>query len=81
MDFGKFLDAKFGVNFTYRDAFDFETISSWAFEYNNILCEFSVERRLRRRQKKRRTNRVFRFENVKNHAGTDTSRALGRRKK
>jgi hypothetical protein len=30
-DFGhtvEFLDAKFGVTFTYRDAFDFESISS-----------------------------------------------------
>ena len=48
-DFGKFLDADFGVNFTYGDAFDFESISSRAFKYNNVLCEFSVERRLRRR--------------------------------
>jgi hypothetical protein len=67
-DFGhtvEFLDAEFGVDFTYGDAFDFESISSWAFEYDNVSCEFSVERGLRRRQKKRRTNRVFQFENVK----------------
>ena len=67
-DFGdtvKFLDATFGVDFTYGDAFDFESISSWAFEYDNVSCEFSVERRLRRRRKKRRTNCVFRFENIK----------------
>ena len=53
MDVGhtvEFLDANFGVNFTYGDAFDFESICSWAFEYNNVLCEFSVERRLRRCQ-------------------------------
>ncbi len=79
MDFGKFFD--FGVDFTFGDAFDFESISSWAFEYNNVLCEFSVERRLRRRQKKRRTNRVFQFKDVKNHAGTDTSRAPGQHEK
>jgi hypothetical protein len=63
MDFGEFFD--FSVDFTFGDAFDFESISSWAFEYDNVSCEFSVERRLRRRQKKRRTNRVFQFENVK----------------
>ncbi len=51
VDSVKFLDATFGVDFTYGDAFDFV----W----------FSVERRLRRRRKKRRTNRVFRFENIK----------------
>jgi hypothetical protein len=62
-DFGKFFD--FGVDFTFGDAFDFKSISSWAFEYGNVSCEFSVKRRLRRCQKKRRTNRVFRFENVK----------------
>ena len=61
----EFYDATFGVDFTYGDAFDFQSISSWAFEYVNVLCEFSVERRLRRRQKKRRTNPVFRFENIK----------------
>ncbi len=61
-DFGdtvEFFDATFGVNFTCGDAFDFETISSWAFEYDNVSYEFSVEHRLRRCQKKRRTNRVF----------------------
>ena len=53
-DFGdtvEFLDATFGIDFTYGDAFDFESISSWAFEYDNVSCEFSVERRLRRRRK------------------------------
>ena len=67
-DFGdsvEFLDATFGVDFTYGNAFDFESISSSAFEYDNVSCEFSVELRLRRRQKKRRTNHVFRLENVK----------------
>ena len=61
-DFGhtvNFLDAEFGVDFTYRDAFDFKSMSSWGFEYNNVLCDFSVERRLRRRRKKRWTNHVF----------------------
>ena len=61
----EFLDATFGVDFTYGDAFDFESISSWAFEYDNSSCEFSVEHRLRRRRKKRRTNSVFWFENIK----------------
>ena len=58
-DTNKFLDATFGVDFTFGDAFDFESISSWAFEYDNSSCEFSVEHRLRRRRKKRRTNSVF----------------------
>ena len=61
----KFLDAKFGVDFTYGDAFDFESISAWAFEYDNVSCEFSVERRQHKCQKKRRKNHVFRFKNVK----------------
>ena len=61
----EFLDATFGVDFTYGDAFDFESISSWAFEYDNVSCEFSVERRLHRRRKKCRTNHIFRFENLK----------------
>ena len=47
----KFLDAKFGVDFTYGYAFDFESISAWAFEYNNVSCEFSVGRRQCRRQR------------------------------
>jgi hypothetical protein len=54
-DFGKFLDADFGVDFTFGDAFNFGSISSRAFKYNNVSCEFSVERRLRRCQKKRNT--------------------------
>jgi hypothetical protein len=61
-DFGhtvEFLGTNFGIDFTYGDAFDFESISSWAFEYNNVSCEFSVERRLRRCRKKRRTNCVL----------------------
>ena len=44
-DFGdtvKFLDATFGVDFTYGDAFDFESISSWAFEYDNVSCGFQL---------------------------------------
>ena len=41
----EFLDAEFGVDFTYRDAFDFESISAWACEYDNVSCEFSVKPR------------------------------------
>ena len=54
-----FLDAGFDADFTYGDAFDFDSISSGSFEYDNVSCEFSVERRQRRSQKKRRTNQVF----------------------
>ncbi len=60
-----FLDANFGADFTYGDAFDFDSISSGSFEYDNVSCEFSVEHRQCRRQKKCRTNWVFLVENVK----------------
>ena len=63
-DFGhtvEFLDADFGVEFTYGDAFDFGSIDSWGLKYDNVLCDFSVERRLHRRRKQRRMNRIFRF--------------------
>ena len=41
-----FLDAGFDADFTYGDAFDFASISSGgSFEYDNVSCEFSVERR------------------------------------
>ena len=44
-----FLDAGFDADFTYGgDAFDFGSISSGSFEYDNVSCEFSVERRRHR---------------------------------
>jgi hypothetical protein len=46
-----FLDAGFGfgADFTYGDAFDFDSISSGgSFEYDKVSCEFSVKRRRRR---------------------------------
>ena len=76
-----FLDAGFGADFTYGDAFDFDSISSGSFEYDNVSCECSVERRQRRSQKKRWMNRVFNSRTLKNHAGTDISRAPGLREK
>ena len=54
-----FLDAGFGADFTYGDAFDFNSISSGSFEYDNVSCELSVDQRRRRYRKKRQTNRVF----------------------
>ena len=60
-----FLDAGFDADFGYEDAFDFNSISSGSFEYDNVSCEFSVERRRCRSQKKRRTNQVYRLENIK----------------
>ncbi len=54
-----FLDAGFDADFTYGDAFDFDSISSGSFEYDNVSCEFSVEHRRRRSRKKQRMNRVF----------------------
>ena len=43
-----FLDAGFDADFTYGYAFDFDSISSGSFEYDNVSCEFSVERRRHR---------------------------------
>ena len=60
-----FLDAGFDADFTYGDAFDFDSISSGSFEYDNVSCEYSVEHRRRRSRKKRGTNRVFCRENIK----------------
>jgi hypothetical protein len=41
-----FLGVDFGAAFTSDDAFDFDSVCSGAFEYNNIPCEFSAERML-----------------------------------
>jgi hypothetical protein len=63
-----FLGVDFGVAFTFEDAFDFDSVCSGAFEYNNISCEFSVERMLQQRWRNRREQRpncVFFKENVK----------------
>ncbi len=49
-----FLGIEFAAAFTFEDAFDFDSIGSGAFEYNNISCELSVERMLWRRQLNRR---------------------------
>ncbi len=49
-----FIGMDFGADFTFEDAFDFDSIDSGAFEYDNISCEFSVERMLRQRQRNRR---------------------------
>ena len=63
-----FIGTEFGADFTFEDAFDFDSIGSGAFEYDNISCESSVERMLwlrRRNRRKRQNNRVFCKENVK----------------
>jgi hypothetical protein len=63
-----FIGMDFGADFTFKDAFDFNSIDSGAFEYDNISCESSVERMLwlrRRNRRKRQNNRVFCKENVK----------------
>jgi hypothetical protein len=68
VDFGNafgFLDPDFGAYFTFRDAFDFDSISSGSFKYDNVSCEFSVERRQCRGQKKHRKNCIFQLKNVK----------------
>jgi hypothetical protein len=63
-----FLDMDFGADFTFEDAFDFTSIGSGLFEYDNISCEFSDERMLQLqqciRQKKRITNHTYSFENI-----------------
>jgi hypothetical protein len=62
------LRVNFGAAFTFKDAFDFDSVYSGAFEYNNISCEFSAECMLQQRQRNRRErqpNCVFFKENVK----------------
>jgi hypothetical protein len=64
-----FLDVDFGVDFMSKDTFDFASIRSGSFEYDNFSCEFSVERMLWLRgcipQKKHQTNCTYHFENIK----------------
>jgi hypothetical protein len=64
-----FLDVDFGADFTFEDAFDFASIGSGSFKYDNVSCEFSDEcmLRLQRRihQKKHVANRTYHFENIK----------------
>jgi hypothetical protein len=38
-----FLDVDFGADFTFKDAFDFASIGSGSFEYNDVSCKFSDE--------------------------------------
>jgi hypothetical protein len=63
-----FLDVDFSADFTFKDAFDFDSIVSGSFEYNNISCEFSDERMLRLqhciRQKKHVANCTYHFKNI-----------------
>ena len=63
-----FLGVDFGDAFTFEDAFDFDSVCSGAFEYNNVSCEFSAEHMLQQHWRNRRVqrpNRVFVKENVK----------------
>jgi hypothetical protein len=63
-----FIGMDFGAIFTFKDAFDFDSIDSGAFEYDYISCEISVERMLQLRQRNRRkhqNNCVFCKENIK----------------
>ncbi len=52
-----FIGMDFGADFTFEDAFDFNSIDSGAFEYDNISCEFSVKSVWRQRQRNRRKHR------------------------
>jgi hypothetical protein len=45
-----FLDVDFGADFTFQDVFDFDSISSGSFEYDNISYELSDECMLRLQQ-------------------------------
>jgi hypothetical protein len=63
-----FLGVDFGAAFAFKDTFDFDSVCSGAFEYNNISCEFSAERMLqqfRHNRRDQRPNRVCFKENVK----------------
>jgi hypothetical protein len=64
-----FLYVDFGANFTFKDAFDFTSIGSGPFEYDNISCEFSDERMLWLQQcihqKKHVANHTYSFKNIK----------------
>ncbi len=53
-----FLDVDFGADFTFKDAFDFASIGSGSFEYDNVSCEFSDEPMLRLQQRIRQKKRV-----------------------
>jgi hypothetical protein len=65
----EFLDVDFGADFMFKDAFDFASIGSGSFEYNNVSCEFSDEHMLRLqqriRQKEHVANCTYHFENNK----------------
>jgi hypothetical protein len=63
-----FIGTDFGADFTFEDAFDFDSIDSGAFEYDNLSCKFSVKsvwRQRQRNRRKRQKNCVFCKENVK----------------
>ncbi len=64
-----FLDVDFGADFTFKNAFDFASIGSGSFEYNNVSCEFFDECMLWLQQcircKKRLANCTYHFENIK----------------
>ncbi len=80
MDFGNafdFLDPDFGAYFTFKYAFDFNSISSGSFKYDNVSCEFSVELRQCRRQKKRWKNHMFQLKNVKKSCYTHYFTRIG----
>jgi hypothetical protein len=49
-----FLGVDFGAAFTFEDAFDFDSVCSGSFEYDNISCEFYAERMLQQHRRNRR---------------------------
>ncbi len=63
-----FLYVDFGADFTFEDAFDFASIGSRSFEYDNESCKFSDECMLQLQQcicqKKHVTNHTYHFENI-----------------
>jgi hypothetical protein len=64
-----FLDVDFGADFTFKETFDFDSVGSGSFDYDNLSWEFSDERMLwlqrRIRQKKHAANCTYHFENIK----------------
>ncbi len=80
MDLGNafdFFDPDFGAYFTFRDAFDFDSISSGSFKYDNVSCEFRLS--VGNADVKRSTGRIvyFNLRTLRNHAGTNISCAVG----
>ncbi len=75
-----FIGTDFGADFMFEDAFDFDSIDSGVFEYDNISCEFSVKSVWRQRQRNRRKRKkiaYFARRTLRSHVGTSISYVPG----